>query len=97
ENVTHAADCLNVERQFRVFFDLAPEPRHLNVDGAFQRDAQPRAQIGSRERTAGIGGQQLEQSCLSARHSYTLSAPPEFAPPGIEKRGTHLDFAMRLH
>src|SRR5437763_8432539 len=34
EDIAGAADGLEVARELRVLLDLAPEPRHLDVDGA---------------------------------------------------------------
>src|SRR6185437_11892850 len=61
EHVANAAHGLNVERQLRVFLDLAPQPRHLHIDGALETYAEPRAEVGAREGPARIRREQLQQ------------------------------------
>src|SRR5215475_12678837 len=67
KNVPHAAHGLEIERKFGILLDLAAQARDLHVDRALERHAEPRAEIGARERASGIGGEELQQRCLRAR------------------------------
>src|SRR3974390_3532600 len=94
EYIAHAAHGLDVERQFWIFFDLAPEPCHLHVDRAFESYAQPRTEIGAGERPAGIGGKHLEERRFRTREANRLSLAAQFAAFGVEHRFAHLHLAM---
>src|SRR5215813_1880225 len=66
EDIADTAHGLKVEGKLGVFLDLAAQARHLHVDRALQRHAEPRAEIGAAEGTARIGGEELQQSGLGA-------------------------------
>src|ERR1700741_2913077 len=64
EDIADTAHGLKVEGKFRVFLDLAAQARHLHVDRALQRHAEPRAEIGAAEGTARIGSEELQAKGL---------------------------------
>src|SRR5690349_11891794 len=56
QDIADTTDGLDIERKLGVLFDLASQPGDLDIHRALELDVQPRAQTGTRERPARIGG-----------------------------------------
>src|SRR5580693_3624058 len=61
KDIADTADGLEIERKLWILFNLTSEARYLHVDRAFERHAEPRAEIGAREGAACVGREELEQ------------------------------------
>src|SRR5450432_3982955 len=95
QDIADTTDSLEIEGKFGVLFDFAAQARHLHIHGTFELDVQPRAQRGTAEGAARIGGEQLEHQRFGTGQLNALAGAGEFAAFRIEHAFAHAYFAMR--
>src|SRR5579862_2274464 len=88
EDIACSSHRLQIAREFRIALDLAPEPRHLHIDGA-QIAAALRLlrQILARDRFARLLRERVEQRRLGGRQMHWLAAAIKQAALQIEAAG----------
>src|SRR6478672_8331355 len=70
QDIADTSDGLDIKWELRVLLDFTAQAGYLHVDGTFELNLEPRAQIRARKRPAGIGGEQLQHLRFRAGQFY---------------------------
>src|SRR6185312_4564574 len=92
EDIARPSHRLQIARKFRVALDLAPEPRHLDVDGAHMAaELRLLGERLARHRLAGAPRQRHQQRGLAAGQMDRIAAAVELAARQIEAAGAEAE------
>src|SRR5690348_7723713 len=97
EDIARSSHGLQVAWEARILLDLAPEPRHLHVDGAQIAAELPLlGQRLARDRRAGVLGEAGEQRRLRRGEMDRFLAAEKLAALAVEAKGAEADLALAL-